>query len=65
MRKFLLLCSMMLIAVGAWAQDINLLDQTAPVEFDMYNRPAEGVYAIKVMSKVIQDGSIMRALLTE
>ena len=41
----------MLATVGVRAQDINLLDQTAPVEFDQYNRPAEGVYAIKIMSK--------------
>ena len=51
MRKLLLLCAIMLATVGVRAQDINLLDQTAPAEFDMYSRPAEGVYAIKVMSK--------------
>lgn len=51
MRKLLLLCAIMLVTVGAWAQDISLLDQTAPVEFDQYSRPAEGVYAIKMMSK--------------
>lgn len=51
MRKLLLLCAIMLATVVVRAQDINLLDQTAPAEFDMYSRPAEGVYAIKVMSK--------------
>lgn len=51
MRKLLLLCAIMLVTVEAWAQDISLLDQTAPVEFDQYSRPAEGVYAIKMMSK--------------
>ncbi len=51
MKKLLLLCAIMLATVGVRAQDINLLDQTAPAEFDMYSRPAEGVYAIKVMSK--------------
>ncbi len=51
MRKLLFLCAIMFSTIGAWAQDINLLNQTAPVEFDGYNRPAEGVYAIKVMSK--------------
>ena len=51
MRKLLLLCAIMFSTIGAWAQDISLLDQTAPVEFDGYSRPAEGVYAIKIMSK--------------
>lgn len=50
MRKLLLLCAIMFSTIGAWAQDISLL-QTAPVDFDQYSRPAEGVYAIKVMSK--------------
>ena len=51
MRKLLLLCAIIFSTIGAWAQDISLLDQTAPVEFDQYSRPAEGVYAIKIMSK--------------